>query len=94
MRFATYILASRRNGTLYVGVTNDLKRRITEHKQHQVDGFTKRYHVDLQVHWEEYPTFEDAVTREKRLKTWDRKWKLELIERTNPEWEDLSRELR
>ena len=68
MQYFTYILASRRNGTIYIGVTNDLKRRIVEHKQHQVDGFTKRYGVDILVHWEVYATFNEAVTREKRLK--------------------------
>ncbi|MCU0606875.1 MAG: GIY-YIG nuclease family protein [Candidatus Edwardsbacteria bacterium] len=94
MLYYTYILASKRNGTLYIGVTCDLKRRIVEHKQHLIDGFTERYHVVILVHWEEYPTFDDAVTREKRLKKWNRKWKLDLIEKTNPGWKDLYDELR
>jgi len=92
-RFFIYILASRRNGTLYVGVTNDLIRRIYEHKNDMVNGFTKKYGVHLLVYYEECEDTETAIAREKRLKKWNRKWKLELIEKMNPEWKDLYDEL-
>lgn len=84
-----YILASRRNGTLYTGVTNDLVRRIWEHKQHLVQGFTDRYSVVLLVWYEYHGTIESAILREKRIKKWNRAWKLRLIEEQNPEWKDL-----
>ncbi|MEK9159072.1 MAG: GIY-YIG nuclease family protein [Patescibacteria group bacterium] len=89
-RYYTYILASKRNGTLYIGVTNDLNRRVNEHKSKIVEGFTKKYNVDKLVYCEEYNNIEDALKREKQLKKWNRKWKLELIEKLNPEWIDLS----
>lgn len=88
-----YILASRRNGTLYVGVTSDLVKRIWEHKNNVVEGFTKRYSVHVLVWYEVHRTIESAITREKSIKEWKRKWKLELIEKTNPEWKDLYSEL-
>ena len=87
---AVYILASRRNGTLYVGVTSDLIKRIWEHKNSMVEGFTKRYGVRDLVWYELHETMESAITREKRLKDWKRDWKLALIESTNPDWRDLS----
>ena len=90
MRFFVYILASQRNGTLYVGFTDDLKRRIKEHKEFKYDGFTKRYKVTTLVYYEEHLGIEDAMKRERQLKKWDRKWKIELIEKTNPYWKDLS----
>ena len=88
-----YILASRRNGTLYIGMTNDLIRRVHEHKSGYVEGFTSKYSVDKLVYFEHCENFESALQREKRLKEWKRKWKLELIEKVNPLWEDLFGEL-
>ena len=86
---AVYILASKRNGTLYIGVTSDLTKRVWEHKNGMVEGFTKRYNVHRLVWYEIHESMESAVTREKRIKEWKRAWKLELIEGANPEWEDL-----
>ncbi len=88
-----YILASRRNGTLYVGVTTDLAKRIYEHKHDVVEGFTKRYRVHTLVWFEVHESMETAIAREKAIKEWKRKWKLTLIEKTNPQWHDLYREL-
>jgi len=82
-------MASKRNGTLYIGVTSDLIRRITEHKNDLVDGFTKKYGVHRLVYYEGPVSFEGAVTREKKLKKWNRIWKLRIIEEKNPEWKDL-----
>ncbi len=84
-----YILASKRNGTLYIGVTKDLKRRVWEHKNKQVEGFTEKYGVDLLVHYEIYDDYWIAANREKNMKDWKRAWKMKLIETTNPEWKDL-----
>ncbi len=84
-----YILASGRNGTLYVGVTGDLVKRVWEHKEKVVDGFSKRYDVQILVHFERHDRMEDAILREKRMKKWNREWKLRLIESGNPEWRDL-----
>ncbi|HEX9569546.1 MAG TPA: GIY-YIG nuclease family protein [Rhodospirillales bacterium] len=84
-----YILASRRNGVLYVGVTNDVVRRVWEHRSGAVDGFAKRYNVHRLVYAEFHDTMTDAIAREKRIKKWRRSWKVELIERDNPEWRDL-----
>ena len=86
---AVYILASKRNGTLYIGVTSDLVKRIWEHKNNRVEGFTKRYNVHRLVWYELHDSMESAITREKRLKNWKRKWKLELIESSNPNWQDM-----
>ena len=86
---AVYILASKRNGTLYIGVTSDLVKRIWEHKNDMVEGFTKRYDVHQLVWYELHENMESAIEREKRLKEWKRKWKLELVESTNPNWPDL-----
>lgn len=88
-RFAVYILASGRNGTLYVGVTNDLVRRVSEHRAGVVPGFTQRYDVKKLVHVEHFSSIDEARVREARLKRWRRAWKLELIEAANPEWRDL-----
>ena len=88
-QFYVYILASKRNGTLYIGVTNNLIRRVYEHKNDLIDGFTKKYDVHLLVYYEQYEDIENAIQREKRLKKWNRQWKIELIERDNPEWNDL-----
>jgi putative endonuclease len=86
---AVYILASKRNGTLYIGVTSDLVKRIWEHRENMVEGFTKRYNVHILVWYELHESMESAITREKRLKNWKRNWKLELIENNNPKWLDL-----
>lgn len=84
-----YLLASDRNGTLYIGVTSNLPKRIWEHKNHVADGFTKKYGVDRLVWYEVHETMESAIQREKALKEWQRAWKLTLIEQMNPEWSDL-----
>ena len=86
---AVYILASKRNGTLYIGVTSNLVKRIWEHKNNTVEGFTKQYSVHRLVWYELHKTMEAAILREKRLKNWKRSWKLKLIEDKNPEWKDL-----
>jgi putative endonuclease len=88
-RPCVYILASRRNGTLYVGVTNDIARRTWVHRSDMVEGFTKRYQVHRLVYVEFHATMPDAILREKQVKKWRRAWKLELIERDNPQWHDL-----
>ena len=87
--YFVYILASRINGTLYVGVTNDLLRRISEHRNHLVAGFTKTYNVTRLVHFEAFGDVTAAIQREKQLKNWQRAWKIQLIESTNPRWDDL-----
>jgi putative endonuclease len=92
-RPCVYILASRRNGTLYVGVTSDLARRVSHHRLGVVEGFTRDYGVRTLVFAEFHETMEDAILREKRIKKWRRAWKLELIEQHNPQWRDLCDEL-
>ncbi len=89
MAFYVYLLASDRNGTLYIGVTNDLVRRTYEHKTKLVPGFTKQYGVDRLVWFEVYDDPTNAIAREKELKKWRRAWKLRLIEQSNPQWVDL-----
>ena len=84
-----YILASARNGTLYVGVTSDLVKRVFEHRNDFVEGFTKKYKVHRLVYYEVFGDMTAAITREKQIKKWNRKWKHELIERNNPYWNDL-----
>ena len=88
-QYWVYILCSKRNGTLYVGVTNNLLRRIHEHKEHLIPGFTKKYNVTKLVHIEECSTIDEAIHREKCIKKWNRQWKLRLIEENNPQWNDL-----
>ena len=92
-RYYVYILASQRNGTLYVGVTNDLARRISEHKSGVVDGFTRDYGVNQLVYFEEHASILEAREREYKMKRWRRAWKLELIEKLNPDWRDLADEI-
>jgi len=87
--YCVYILASKIGGTLYIGVTNDLVRRIHEHKSDVVAGFTKRYGVYRLVYYEIHSDVEEAIRREKRLKKWNRAWKIQLIEESNPDWQDL-----
>jgi putative endonuclease len=89
-----YLLASQRNGTLYVGVTSDLLKRVWEHKNNVVEGFTKRYGVHSLVWYEPHDTMESAIMREKAIKEWKRAWKLDLIEKANPEWKDLYENIR
>ncbi|MEN8133294.1 MAG: GIY-YIG nuclease family protein [Pseudomonadota bacterium] len=84
-----YILASKRNGTLYTGVTSDLIKRVHEHKNGLIDGFTKKYRVHYLVYFEQCEDMMSAITREKQIKKWNRAWKLRLIEKGNPEWMDL-----
>jgi putative endonuclease len=90
---AVYMLASARNGTLYIGVTSNLVQRIWQHREGVVEGFTTKYHVKTLVWYEQHDTMESAITREKSLKTWNRDWKLRLIETANPNWCDLWREI-
>ena len=84
-----YIMASGPSGTLYAGMTNDLVRRVYEHREGLVDGFTKEYGVKRLVYFEQHATAEAAIQREKNVKHWSRKWKIELIRKSNPEWRDL-----
>ena len=86
---AVYILASRRHGTLYVGVTSDLIKRVWEHKTDVVEGFSRRYQVHMLVYFEMYEIIVDAIAREKQIKKWSRLKKIRLIESTNPRWKDL-----
>jgi putative endonuclease len=92
-RFFVYILSNRRRGVLYVGVTNDLIRRLSEHKAKLVPGFTKTYGVVMLVYYEEYSSILEASAREAMLKRWRRAWKIELIDKFNPDWRDLADEL-
>jgi putative endonuclease len=87
-----YIMASARNGTLYIGVTSKLLQRIAQHREEITGGFTAKYDVKLLVWFEQHATMEHAITREKQLKKWNRAWKLRMIERENPEWRDLAEE--
>ena len=88
-----YILASKRNGTHYIGVTSNLPKRVYEHKNHLVEGFTRKYKIDIPVWFELHESMESAIQREKQLKKWNRSWKIRLIEDTNPHWNDLSHQI-
>lgn len=92
-QYFVYVLASKKNGTLYIGVTSDLIKRIYEHKNNVADGFTKKYGVHTLVYYEATPDVNSAILKEKQLKKWRRPWKLELIEKSNPKWRDLYDEL-
>lgn len=92
-QYYVYILASKRRGTLYIGVTNDLIKRVYEHKNNLADGFTKQYGVHQLVYYEAVEDVNSAITREKRMKKWRRQWKIELIENNNPDWKDLYNDL-
>ncbi len=87
--YYVYIMASKKNGTLYIGVANDLLRRVYEHKSGYVDGFTSKYKINKLVYFEQTTDIQSAIQREKQLKKWNRRWKIRLIEEQNPEWEDL-----
>ena len=93
-QFYVYILSSKRNGTLYVGVTSDLTKRIWEHKSKLVKGFTEKYGVDKLVYYEVHANAESAILREKQIKKWNRSWKLRLIEEKNQDWVDLFDEIK
>ena len=88
--YYVYILASKRNGTIYIGVTNNLERRLYEHRNNLIEGFTNKYNVHNLVYYEDVNDIQSALQREKQLKRWTRKWKLELIEKVNPAWRDLA----
>jgi len=88
-QFYVYLLASKRNGTLYLGVTSNLVQRVWQHKNKLVEGFTKNYGVDKLVYYEVHRNVDSAITREKQIKKWRRAWKIKLIEETNPDWKDL-----
>jgi putative endonuclease len=91
-QYYTYIMASKKNGTLYIGVTNNLIRRMYEHKEGINEGFTKRYNIKKLVYYETSTDIIEAIKREKALKKWNREWKIRLIEKTNPDWNDLAEE--
>ncbi|MBK7361027.1 MAG: GIY-YIG nuclease family protein [Micavibrio sp.] len=88
-KFCVYILTNKMYGTLYVGMTSSLPKRIWEHKNKIVEGFSQKYDLDKLVYYEVHENAESAIKREKRLKKWDRKWKIELIQKQNPDWQDL-----
>ena len=89
-QYYVYILASKKNGTLYIGVTNDLEVRVLQHRQKTNEGFTSKYDVGLLVYFETFQYVNDAIKREKQLKKWNRQWKINLIEEDNKDWNDLS----
>ncbi|MDH7444550.1 GIY-YIG nuclease family protein [Aquimarina sp. 2201CG14-23] len=89
-QYAVYILSNKKNGTLYIGMTNNLERRVFEHKNKQIDGFTKKYNLNTLVYFETHKYVNHVIIREKRLKTWKRQWKINLIEKDNPSWNDLA----
>ncbi len=91
--YFVYILSNKKRGTIYIGVTNNLIRRLYEHKNGLIDGFTKRYNIKTLVYFEMTFDIKSAIEREKKLKKWNRAWKIALIEKANPEWEDLSLEI-
>jgi putative endonuclease len=93
MQYYVYILSNRKKSTLYIGVTSDLLKRIYEHKHYLVEGFTKQYKVHNLVYFEITESIESAIDREKKLKKWNREWKIRLIEKSNPDWRDLYLEL-
>ena len=93
MTYYVYILANKRRGTLYVGVTNNLIRRVFEHKNKLIEGFTERYDVNLLVWYQASESVESAIAHEKKLKRWRREWKIEMIETLNPEWVDLYQQI-
>ena len=90
---AVYILASKRNGTIYIGVTSDLTKRVWEHKNGLIEGFTKRYNVHQLIYYELHENMDAAILREKQLKKWNRAWKIRLIEKFNLKWQDLYKDI-
>ena len=93
-KFHVYIMASKRYGTLYTGVTSDILQRVRQHKDGMADGFTKKYNVKQLVYYERHEAAESAIKREKQIKDWQRQWKLDLIEQANPDWHDLFDDLK
>jgi putative endonuclease len=91
--YYVYILASKKHGTLYLGVTSDLVKRVYEHKQNAIEGFTKKYNVHCLVYYEVYQDVGETILREKLMKKWNRKWKIRCVEEMNPEWKDLYNEI-
>ncbi|WP_299438045.1 GIY-YIG nuclease family protein [uncultured Aquimarina sp.] len=89
-QYSVYILSNKKNGTLYIGMSNNLERRIFEHKSKMIEGFTKQYDLNKLVYFETHKYVNDAILREKRLKTWKRQWKINLIEEENTNWKDLA----
>lgn len=89
-QYYTYVLSNNKNGTLYIGMTNDLERRMFEHKNKLIEGFTKKYELDKLLYFEQFQYVNDAIKREKQLKNWNRQWKIDLIEKDNKDWNDLS----
>ena len=89
-QYYTYILSNKKNGTLYIGMTNDLERRMFEHKHKLIEGFTKNYGLTRLIYFEQFQYVNDAIKREKQLKNWNRQWKIDMIEKDNKEWNDLS----
>ncbi len=89
-QYFVYVLSNQNNNVLYVGITNDLERRVLEHKNKLIVGFTKKYYVNKLVYYEEYDNVYDAIVREKQLKNWHRQWKINLVESMNKNWKDLS----
>jgi putative endonuclease len=86
-------MSNKKDGTLYIGITNDLKRRVYEHKNGIIKGFTKKYNLDKLIYFEEFKNIEEAIIREKMMKKWNRTWKTEIIEKFNPDWKDLNNDL-
>ena len=93
MVYCVYIMVSKRNGTLYIGMTSDLAKRVWEHKNDVVEGFTKKYGCHTLVYFEPIEDFDSALQREKRMKAWQRQWKIDLIQKDNPTWQDLTYKL-
>ena len=91
-KFYVYIISNKKNGTLYIGMTNDIERRIYEHKKGLIEGFSKQYHLTRMIHVEFFKYINDAIKREKQLKNWNREWKINLIEKENQKWEDLAKD--
>ena len=89
-KYYVYILTNKKNGTLYIGISNNLERRVFEHKNKLVEGFTKKYSLDKLVYFESFQNVSDAIKREKQLKNWKRLWKIDLVEIENPDWNDLA----
>lgn len=88
-QYYVYMLSNRKEGVLYIGVTSDLVKRVSQHRQEMVDGFSKKYNCKILVYYETVPDIKSAITREKQLKKWKRAWKIRIIEESNPKWNDL-----
>ena len=91
--YCVYILSSQKNGTLYIGITHNLVKRVWEHKNEKIDGFTKKFKIHHLVYFEQHSNPESAIKREKQIKKWNRLWKIRLIEEKNPEWKDLYKDI-